>query len=826
MKKNIVSLLFLVLSLNIFAQEKLIVSEGLAIKINPPGRRSLSQIDPIESKIVNGSWTEPKENELFKFDSISTNWRSVKADKDGWISDTNMNGSYFYYKYESENDKIMLLQGHTYYNVFINGEPRIGNVYGVKENYESWEPNFNNSYLPVKIKKGKNEFLFQVNSGRMKAVLQELKSAVFFNTNDNTLPDIFKNEPYNNFGGIVVINAQDKTLKGAKIKVTNQDGEETITDVPQIIPISVRKVKFNFKGKAKNSGKEELKVQLFVDGKVTDEKQITLNCVNKLDAYKQTFISSIDGSVQYYAVKPSTNIDPSEKQALFLSVHGASVEAINQASSYSNKEWGNIVCPTNRRPYGFNWEDIGRIDALEVLEIAKQKFNVDENRVYLTGHSMGGHGTWYLGANYPDQFAAIGPSAGWISLWSYRYGRDNINQISEMEIVYSKAAKQSDTYTLAPNYSQLGIYIIHGNADSVVSPFQARSMIRTLETFHKDFESHFEPGMEHWWDIDTVKPGTDCVDWTPLFDFFSKHSRPLNRIKKLSFTTAAPGIASKNYWVTIEQQNELFEFSNIDIEFIPDVNIFRVKTNNIKTFSIDVNYLELSHNTNLKFEINDKILEGKTSGEKIYLSNNNNSWEIINSINPSEKNPKRFGSFKDLFRDNLVLVYGTNGTKEENDQILAKVRYDSEMFWYVGNGAFEIVSDIEFNSEKYKDNNILLYGNSKQNKIYNQFLSESIIKINNDEIVIGNKNVNGENLACYFVYPKKGSDKNLIGVIAGTGKDGMKLSYLRPYLKPGSSFPDVTIFNPEILVSKEKGVSAVGFFGNDWSVEKGEFIFE
>lgn len=158
---------------------------------------------------------------------------------------------------------------------------------------------------------------------------------------------------------------------------------------------------------------------------------------------------------------------------MFLSVHGASVEAINQAGSYSNKEWGNIVCPTNRRPYGFNWEDIGRIDAMEVLNIAKQKFNVDENRVYLTGHSMGGHGTWYLGANYPDQFAAIGPSAGWISLWSYRY-RENQNKLNDIQKLYTKAAKQSDTYTLASNYSQLGVYVIHGDADSVVSPFQAK----------------------------------------------------------------------------------------------------------------------------------------------------------------------------------------------------------------------------------------------------------------------------------------------------------------------------------------------------------------
>lgn len=516
MKKFFISILTLLFTTNLIGQNKILISEGLAISTDPPGRRTLTQVDPIESMIVKGRWVEPKENSVLQLDTAEAKWFSVKANDEGWFRGRELRGSYIYYTYESDEDKIMILEGHNYYNVFVNQEPRIGNIYGNKEEYESWEPNFNISYLPVKMKKGKNEFLFQVSYGGMKAVLHEKKSDAFFNINDNTMPDVFKDQEYSDFGGIIVVNAQDITLKNAKIKVINKDGVETITDVSSIIPASIRKVRFDFKGKAGSENKEQLKVQLIVGNKVLDEKEIDLKCVNKLDAYRQTFISDIDGSVQYYAVKPSTS--DADNQALFLSVHGARVEAFNQAGSYSNKEWGNIVAPTNRRPYGFNWEDIGRIDALEVLNIAKKKFNADENRIYLTGHSMGGHGTWYLGVNYPDQFAAIGPSAGWISLWSYRY-REREEKFSDVQKMFTKAAKQSDTYTLAPNYSQLGIYIVHGDADSVVSPSQARSMIRTLKDFHKDFDYHFEPGKEHWWDVDTVKPGSDCVDWTPMFDF-------------------------------------------------------------------------------------------------------------------------------------------------------------------------------------------------------------------------------------------------------------------------------------------------------------------
>ncbi|MDX1702269.1 MAG: prolyl oligopeptidase family serine peptidase, partial [Melioribacteraceae bacterium] len=402
---------------------------------------------------------------------------------------------------------------------------------------------------------------------------------------------------------------------------------------------------------------------------------------------------------------------------------------------------------------------------------------------------------------------------------------DNIkDKFTDIQKLFTKAAKQSDTYTLAPNYSQLGIYIIHGSADSVVSPSQARSMMRELSKFHKDYDFHFEPDKEHWWDIDTVKPGTDCVDWTPMFDFFSKHARPLNRIKKINFTTAAPGISSKNYWISIIQQFSQFEFSNIDIEFVPEVNVFRTKLSNIKTFSIDTEYLGLSEGSSFSVIIDGQTLKGNIFSPKIYLTSENGKWDIINEINKNEKHPGRYGSFKDLFRDNLIVVYGTRGSERENDLLLAKVRYDSEMFWYIGNGSLEILSDNEFDPDKHKKSNILLYGTKEQNSAFDKLLIDSPISVSGDKISIGDNEITGNDLGCYSIYPKKGTENNLVGVIAGTGAEGIKLTYMRPFLKPGSSFPDISVFNTDILKDKESGINAVGIFGLDWSVENGEFI--
>ncbi|MEE8104306.1 MAG: hypothetical protein V3T86_02090 [Planctomycetota bacterium] len=49
---------------------------------------------------------------------------------------------------------------------------------------------------------------------------------------------------------------------------------------------------------------------------------------------------------------------------------------------------------------------------LELIEAAKRTWKLDINRIYLVGHSMGGFGSWTVGAHHADVFAGLGPFAG------------------------------------------------------------------------------------------------------------------------------------------------------------------------------------------------------------------------------------------------------------------------------------------------------------------------------------------------------------------------------------------------------------------------------
>ena len=55
---------------------------------------------------------------------------------------------------------------------------------------------------------------------------------------------------------------------------------------------------------------------------------------------------------------------------------------------------------------------ISEKDVINVLEIVLRQFPVDRKRMFLTGHSMGGGGTWYIGGKYPDYWCALAPMSG------------------------------------------------------------------------------------------------------------------------------------------------------------------------------------------------------------------------------------------------------------------------------------------------------------------------------------------------------------------------------------------------------------------------------
>ncbi len=73
-----------------------------------------------------------------------------------------------------------------------------------------------------------------------------------------------------------------------------------------------------------------------------------------------------------------------------------------------------------------NEYEYGERDVMDCINQAMEKFNIDETRVYASGLSMGGGGTWFLGLHHPGLFAAISPNAGPTDLvYDYQFTKDH-----------------------------------------------------------------------------------------------------------------------------------------------------------------------------------------------------------------------------------------------------------------------------------------------------------------------------------------------------------------------------------------------------------------
>ena len=117
----------------------------------------------------------------------------------------------------------------------------------------------------------------------------------------------------------------------------------------------------------------------------------------------------------------------------------------NRANTFASKQPMHGAVPADAIPGDIytdaGWDNLEE-DLMAMLDQTLKNYNTDVKRVYLTGLSYGGFGTWYIASNHPERFAAINPIVGWgdprlmqpisthkIPVWAFAGGRDNTVQV-------------------------------------------------------------------------------------------------------------------------------------------------------------------------------------------------------------------------------------------------------------------------------------------------------------------------------------------------------------------------------------------------------------
>ncbi len=123
--------------------------------------------------------------------------------------------------------------------------------------------------------------------------------------------------------------------------------------------------------------------------------------------------------------------------------------------------------------------------AMAALEVTLDEYSVDRDRVYLTGLSLGGNGTWYVAYQNPDTFAAIVSICGWVA-WR--------EQVPEW---VDAGSPREAVAEVAERLQGLPIWVFHGEIDTVVPVEGSRGIVEALRERGADVRYTELPGTGH-----------------------------------------------------------------------------------------------------------------------------------------------------------------------------------------------------------------------------------------------------------------------------------------------------------------------------------------
>lgn len=240
-----------------------------------------------------------------------------------------------------------------------------------------------------------------------------------------------------------------------------------------------------------------------------------------LGQHPQSFKKEIRMAVRadYLLYLPKAYGTPGTSWPLLLFLHGAGERGddVSQVELHGppklvakgRREFP-FVMVSPQCPAGEGWSGELQMDTLNaLLDDVVSRYRIDTERIYVTGLSMGGFGTWRLAAAYPDRFAAIAPICG--------------------------GGRPGDAARLA----HLPIWVFHGAKDATVQIKESEAMVAALERVGGNVKF-------------TVYPGAGHDSWTAtyenpeLYAWFLRHTRSGNVQETMTASPGKPDAADGN----------------------------------------------------------------------------------------------------------------------------------------------------------------------------------------------------------------------------------------------------------------------------------------
>ncbi|MBX3008830.1 MAG: prolyl oligopeptidase family serine peptidase [Melioribacteraceae bacterium] len=510
------------------------------------------------------------------------------------------------------------------------------------------------------------------------------------------------------------------------------------------------------------------------------------------------YLDEIDNTPQFCRAYLPLEYDPNKKWPLVINLHG-----YNGANPVYVKWWSIDQRHTdlvdrypviNIEPHGrgnTSYNGIGELDVLKCIEMAKELFNVDEDRIYLKGESMGGGGTWNVGTRNPELFAAIAPVYGG---WDYHVSM-NENQIAKLTERERFINERNSNFAQADALLTTPVFVSHGDIDLAVDVRHSRYAANMLQRWGYDIRYHELPGFGH--------EGMPYID--QLMPWFLKHERIAH--PKVVRVRSGYLKSASAHWVKVLQRENPYSFIEVEAEILIN-NTIRLSTKNVLDIELSPSSTLIDPEKPVKviWNIND-IRDTKINNGKISLrAENYNPLKIF-------KTPKIEGPVSDLSTTPFAVIIGTIS----EDSLMVKMCRQKAMDFVRGWKEWQkyeprVFNDYELNDEDMKKYSLILYGDSKANLVTKKMGNKIPLKISENIIKITGKSFLAENASVQMIYPHPLNSERYVSVIGATSGKGM-------YFYNGASNQfDFVIQDGIVGREKDKLYIAKGLFDYNWQI--------
>ncbi len=532
----------------------------------------------------------------------------------------------------------------------------------------------------------------------------------------------------------------------------------------------------------------------------------------------KAYYSDVDGSWQTYGVAVPNDYKGDVPYPLIVKLHGHGGNRPYQGYPAHVAADYIVVAPHGRgsMDYMLTAED----DALNVIREVQRDYRIDPERIFLEGVSMGGTGSWNLGAKFPDLFAVAAPVCGNTNNESFLEDRPvPWTPSKQFQALHDYLQAVIDPLSYGENLLNLPVFCSHGKLDDIVRVSHARKMTDKLKKL--GYQSIYQefPNVGHG--------GFPREMWDARWRFM--HPQKLVKSpKKIRFRTPRlryPG----SYWLQIGQLDQFGKFADVTAEQVVEKTV-RVECSNLKEFAILLKKLPKPPKEKLTVWINsNKAFEGDPwkagREESLPLRHADGIWSVKASQPGMFKRNGIEGPVHDAYVSPFVLVYGT----VSEDPIWNKIARDEvtqfAANWHRMYNVFpRIKADTEITEKDITDLNLILYGGPAQNVISARVCSRLPIRLERDTIVLGKRRFKGPGLGARFCYPNPLNPRRYVVVSMSTEPLGIwqlnnRFGNFTGWMPLNNwNWYDFAIFDDKSATPDTMLCS--GFFGPEWNIDE------